>query len=546
MAGACPSAKDTQKIDKAGLKGVAKIKKSCGDTELNSMATYGVAVAVALTDPAGVVAKCILGQNDVSSMRFMMATHGQAGQFSGAPGRDKCFKTLAKSAAKLVTTIHKTATKCILKGDTPAACTGSLSGGQYVGPTNAKAAKKINKTVAKTASGLDKSCTGALASLYIPSIPGCPGAETASDLNGCVVNSSVNVTMDLIEEAFSPKEGGVVDGASVQDLINAYALGNPTFATIFVAPGTYDTGIVVPAGADGQTLIGCGLGSDRPSFENSGGGLNGITVIGVDNVTIQGLDFVDWQENGTFSSDSNNITHIDIGAYNTGTYGIFPVQSTGVVVELSTVKGANDAGIYVGQSDDIVVRYNETRDNVAGIEIENSSFASVHNNLSTANTTGLAIFKLPGLPVQSGDNHDIFHNVLNANNTPNFCGGGLVCALPRGTGLLMFSNDDCNIHHNIMTDNESLGMALLDQQMINALAGNIFDEYSPDQTLEGNRFEHNIIVRNGGNPDMEATAGLSADLVYFHNGDADWNCFDLAGVGNKPKLMGDASWVACD
>jgi len=26
------------------------------------------------------------------------------------------------------------------------------------------------------------------------------------------------------------------------------------------------------------------------------------------------------------------------------------------------------------------------------------------------------------------------------------------------------------------------------------LAGNIFDEFSPDQTLEGNRFEHNIIV----------------------------------------------------
>ena len=55
-----------------------------------------------------------------------------------------------------------------------------------------------------------------------------------------------------------------------------------------------------------------------------------------------------------------------------GAYGIYPVESTDVLIDSVFVRGASDAGIYVGQSKNIIVRDSTAIENVAGIEIENS------------------------------------------------------------------------------------------------------------------------------------------------------------------------------
>jgi len=53
-----------------------------------------------------------------------------------------------------------------------------------------------------------------------------------------------------------------------------------------------------------------------------------------------------------------------------GAYGVYPVESSDVLIDSVTVKGASDAGIYVGQSRNIIVRNSVAMFNVAGIEIE--------------------------------------------------------------------------------------------------------------------------------------------------------------------------------
>ena len=55
-----------------------------------------------------------------------------------------------------------------------------------------------------------------------------------------------------------------------------------------------------------------------------------------------------------------------------GAYGVYPVASKNVLIDGVVVRGAADAGIYVGQSENIVVRNSRAEFNVAGIEIENS------------------------------------------------------------------------------------------------------------------------------------------------------------------------------
>ena len=52
----------------------------------------------------------------------------------------------------------------------------------------------------------------------------------------------------------------------------------------------------------------------------------------------------------------------------------------------------------------------EVADNVAGIEIENSTDSEVYGNTATHNTGGILIFDLPDLPVKNGAGHRVFKN----------------------------------------------------------------------------------------------------------------------------------------
>src|SRR6185436_4401107 len=103
-----------------------------------------------------------------------------------------------------------------------------------------------------------------------------------------------------------------------------------------------------------------------------------------------------------------------------GPYGLYPVNCSKVLSEECVAIGASDAGIYVGQSDQVIVRRNRAEKNVAAIEIENTKHADVYDNKVTGNTGGIMVFNLPDLPVQGGGHVRVFNNQVVANNTPNF------------------------------------------------------------------------------------------------------------------------------
>ena len=60
-----------------------------------------------------------------------------------------------------------------------------------------------------------------------------------------------------------------------------------------------------------------------------------------------------------------------------GAYGFYPVLCKRVVIEDCIAARASDAGVYVGQSDSVVIRRNVVYENVAGIESENSNFVEI-------------------------------------------------------------------------------------------------------------------------------------------------------------------------
>ncbi|MFP6625802.1 MAG: parallel beta-helix domain-containing protein [Deltaproteobacteria bacterium] len=550
--GRCPTAKGVQKIEKVATKASAKINKICDHDAVHALVNAYADIA---HDNPEAVASCTLGQHNALAEIFIGITHGTPGIISNRSGRAGCVKALGKAAIKYATTLNKAVNKCLSKNVGSDTCIGSHVAGSFVAPTEPKAAALMEKARAKAMAGIDKKCsdnpdkniTASGPNGYISSIFACPGATTTEDLKSCVACSSRNFMFEAANQQYSEDAVAYINDQTpggIQGLVDTVTAGNK----VLIGSGTYAEEVVI--NNDIQVLVGCGAATnDRPLIVPPSDGQPHISGILAANsssfLLFQGLEINNFDENGIFVSGASQVTFRDLVTDGDGTYGVFPVQSSNVLIEACKVTNTADAGIYVGQSSDIVVRYNTTEYNVAGIEIENSTYASVHNNYTANNTGGLMIFKLPNLPVQSSGNHDIFANVIVNNNTVNFCAGGLVCAIPDGTGMLVISNQDSDIHHNLISGNNSFGMALVDQNTLNALAAPdiLFATLSPDSTLQGNSIRYNVIMGNGAAPDATPpnATPLSADLLYAHDGVAGDNCFTTNAATVKLSFMGEAS-----
>ena len=212
--------------------------------------------------------------------------------------------------------------------------------------------------------------------------------------------------------------------------------------------------------ADRVTVRGAGMDATVLDFSGQQGAGEGLLVTS-DGVTLRDFAVENTHGDGIKSKGADNIVYYRVRVSWTGgpkesngAYGIYPVASTGVLVDGCEVSGASDAGIYVGQSKAITVRYNYVENNVAGIEIENSRDALVTGNLVTRNTGGILIFDLPNLPVMGGGNTVIERNMVVNNDTPNFAPkGNIVAGVPRGTGVMVMANDGVWVRSNTLVNN---------------------------------------------------------------------------------------------
>jgi parallel beta-helix repeat protein len=218
----------------------------------------------------------------------------------------------------------------------------------------------------------------------------------------------------------------------------------------------------------GVTVRGAGMDGSILDFSGQLGSGEGLLVTS-DEVTLRDFAVENTKGDGIKSKGADNIVYYRVRVTWTGgpkasngAYGIYPVESTGVLVDGCKVSGASDAGIYVGQSKAITVRYNFVENNVAGIEIENSRDALVTGNLVTRNTGGILVFDLPNLPVMGGGNVLIRQNLVVDNDTPNFAPkGNIVAGVRRGTGIMIMANDDVRTIDNHIDANPTAAIMVV-------------------------------------------------------------------------------------
>ncbi len=188
-----------------------------------------------------------------------------------------------------------------------------------------------------------------------------------------------------------------------------------------------------------------------------------------DRVTVRDLGVEDTKGDGVKSKGSDQISFVNVRVEWTGgpketngAYGVYPVSSTNVLIDKVVVRGASDAGIYVGQSKNIVVKRSRAEFNVAGIEIENSMNADVFDNVATRNTGGILVFDLPNLPQMGGHSTRLFRNKVVQNDTPNFAPkGNIVANVPTGTGVMIMANKNVHVFDNEIAENQSAAVMLV-------------------------------------------------------------------------------------
>ena len=295
----------------------------------------------------------------------------------------------------------------------------------------------------------------------------------------------------------------------------------------------------------GVTIRGAGRDSSILSFKNQAQGAEGLIVV-ADDFVIEDLTIEDTAGDALKINESNNViirrirTQWTGGALSTnGAYGIYPVQSNNILIDDVVVIGASDAGIYVGQSSQIIVRNSRAEYNVAGIEIENSTFADVYNNIATNNTGGILIFDLPNLPVQGGRNTRVFNNQIFGNNTANFAPeGNIVSEVPAGTGMMILANDEIEVFGNNFTDNDTTSILIVSYY----ITERPFDDPDYDPFPESIHIHDNEFNGGGNEPDSEPLQLLQSAMNGQAIPDIVWDGTIVPGkTADQVLCLGDSN-----
>lgn len=271
------------------------------------------------------------------------------------------------------------------------------------------------------------------------------------------------VSCDDYAEADTCEQITADDVEGLQELSNSL----DDNAVVVLGEGTFtmDNQLTIRS-ASGVSIVGQGMDLTTLDFGGVQAQTNGVDVIAND-FLIEGLTILDAKKDGLRVEDSDGVTIRAVratwtkeGDSSNGAYGLYPVKVRNVLMEDSEAFNASDAGIYVGQCVNAIIRNNVAKKNVAGIEIENTQYADVYGNLADDNTAGLVVFDLPGNPIV-GHDIDVHGNTITNNNRPNFAPGGVVRGIPAGTGTFAMASRRVHIHDNAYENNGSTDIAVI-------------------------------------------------------------------------------------
>ena len=371
-------------------------------------------------------------------------------------------------------------------------------------------------------------------------VPALVAASLAVALAGCGDGGSGHVASPVVAEG----------DADFADTLRQRLLDAKPGDVIEVPAGRYTFDRSLSLRVDNVTLRGAGQDKSVLSFKGQKAGAEGL-LVNANHFTIENIAIEDAKGDGLKINEAEHITIRGVRVEWTGGpktsnggYGLYPVRTRNVLIENSIAIGASDAGIYVGQSRDVIVRNSRAEYNVAGIEIENTINADVYDNVATNNTGGILVFNMPALK-QPGGNVRVFRNQVVGNNTGNFGAKGTpVASVPAGSGVVINSNDDVEVFDNEIADNKTANIivsSVYSTGYSDDSRSESFDPYPERISVHGNR-----LSGGGDSPDGLDLKALKVG-VYGLNGrlpDVLWDGYFNKELAGGPQLcLRDVSGV---
>jgi parallel beta-helix repeat protein len=296
--------------------------------------------------------------------------------------------------------------------------------------------------------------------------------------------------------------------------------------------GGHGRRVVLQAGPDQNEGIAVGRQGgggclEDPSLRVHGSLIRGIVVRGFEDDGILLSCVEDWRITG-------------VAAIDNGEYGTFPSHVFDGRLDHSFASGANDTGHYIGQSFDSRVDHNIATGNVSGFELENSVGIRADHNLAFGNTGGILSFDLPFLDAKVNSDNLIDHNVVMNNDRPNTCTDpdDTVCAVPPGTGILLMATDENLVKANLVTGNDSYGIAVANICLAQELPEEVCAALDIDPDPDRNRVIFNTVLGNGQNPAPNLPPVFARDLAWDGSGDGNCWSHNVFGTSFPDPLPG--------
>ena len=322
-------------------------------------------------------------------------------------------------------------------------------------------------------------------------------------------------------------EHRVAAGGSIQAAVNKAQPGD----TVVVAPGRYTQSVYIDKPR--ITLRGERRGEQRALLDGEMKLNDGIISSGHSTV-IESFHVRGYKGNGIMTQGANNFKILNNrveGAF----YGIFPQFGTNGLVKGNTVTGAEDAGIYVGMSDNIELLENTCSKNVMGFEFENTRNALAAHNHVHDNTTGIALTIVPGLPVKDAARLIIRDNRIENNNLPNFAPKSSIASqVPSGVGILVVGPDKVSIENNTIVGHDNTGVFVADLTTFGLATDPRVDPYTDEVHVLRNTFKNNGERMKGMLGRMlEPTQKKGLEVIVMSKGQGSCLTAGLDAVGVK-------------
>ncbi len=171
------------------------------------------------------------------------------------------------------------------------------------------------------------------------------------------------------------------------------------------------------------------------------------------------------------------------------------VDSGDVLIERSQVEFVRRlAGIYIAQSENVVVRRSTVNTCEYAIEIENSRGVDVHHNYLACDS-GVLVFNRPYRTMSAGRIR-IYRNAIlgDLRDGGERQGNGLRGLVPSGTGLFVLATDAVDVFRNSFEENRSSAVTVASYNLFDDDTGDDdFDPYSERIFLWDNDFRRNAL-----------------------------------------------------